>query len=946
MRQTFVRQFPVLVALLAVTLTCAATTPANADKRGEAFFESHIRPILIDHCIKCHGPDKQKSGLRLDSRDALLRGGESGKIISGNKPDASALIKALRHDGEIQMPPKKKLADETIRHFEAWVKAGTPWPNSKSSTSPKPVVPNVDPIAHARANYWALQPVQKQALPTVKDKAWGQRPIDAFILAKLEMAGVAPSPRADRATLIRRAYFTLIGLPPTFEQVQAFVNDKDPGAWSKVIDELLASPHYGERWARHWMDIARYADTKGYIGVGREIRYPFSYTYRDYLIRALNEDRPYNRFILEQLAADKLEKRGELKDKRNLAAMGFLTVGRRFINREQEIIDDRIDVVSRGLLGLTVACARCHDHKYDPIAAADYYALYGVFASSEEPEDHQLPVISEPAPSKAYAAYQAELKKREKAIASYLLSTRGKAMAEARSRTTLYLYELVRSDGRFKPSHGSLPPEQPTKVRRRLKEQWQTWINRWGGTHHEVVSIWHWYAGLNQQKFAEESPVFTARLDGEEKRRGKLNPVVKAAFKASPPKSMKEVADRLGKLFEQTVVQFERERKKNSKLTALRDANRESVRKVLFGLKNPVYITDDVTEIPKFIQRDERNHYRNLENKVRQFRVTSAAAPPRAMVIVDKARLYNPVVFLRGDNRRRGDRVARRFPKLLSFVDSQDYNQSSGRLELANAIASEKNPLTARVFVNRVWLQHFGKAIVATPSDFGSRSDNPVHRDLLDHLAHNFMKEGWSIKRLHRTIMLSNTWQQQSRHRSEAVAVDPENSLIWRMNRKRLELEPMRDAVLAVAGRLDRTIGGKPVILTASPSPTRRTVYGFIDRQNLPSLFRTFDMPLPEASSPGRPTTTVPQQTLYMLNAAYIAEQAGHLVRRLEASGAKGIEDRITQLYRYTLSRNPSGDEIALSKAFLVGEKVPSPTGGLHRFAQALLLSNEFLFVD
>ncbi|HEV3237202.1 MAG TPA: DUF1549 domain-containing protein, partial [Gemmataceae bacterium] len=408
--------FPVSMACLGVVLFGSrlladdAKLSVKAEPQAIEFFEGKVRPLLVDKCISCHGSEKQRGGLRLDSRTALLKGGDSGPIVTPGDPDKSPMIHAVRYDGETKMPPKNKLPAEAVATLTTWVKMGLPYPDSAGN---KPVKADAKAIAEVRKSHWSFQPVKKPEVPKVKNAGWVQSPVDAFILARLEGKGLTPAKATDRRTLLRRVTFDLIGLPPTPEEVAAFEADTTPDAFAKVVDRLLASPHYGERWGRHWLDVARYADTKGYV-FEEERRYPFAYTYRDYVIRAFNDDLPYDQFIVQQLAADRLPL-GE--DKRPLAAMGYLTLGRRFLNNTHDIIDDRIDVVTRGLLGLTVTCARCHDHKFDPIPTKDYYSLYGVFANSEEPKD--LPQVGMPERTPAFEAYEKELKKLEKDLADY-----------------------------------------------------------------------------------------------------------------------------------------------------------------------------------------------------------------------------------------------------------------------------------------------------------------------------------------------------------------------------------------------------------------------------------------------------------------------------------------------------------------------------------------------
>jgi len=391
-----------LVLLCAASVKAAGDMPATKPSANQAFppasiefFESRVRPILADRCLKCHGEKKQSSGLRLDSREAALKGGDNGPALVLAKPDESLLIQAVAHThAELKMPPSEKLPEPAIATLRQWVTLGAPWP-AAATQAPASTVNAVAAAAH-----WAFRPIKKVAPPVPADRAWVRSPVDAFVLARLKAAGISPSPAASKRTLIRRATVDLLGIPPTAEEVDAFEADQSPDAFARLVDRLLSSPRYGERWGRHWLDVARYADTKGYVFT-QDRSYPFAYTYRDYVVSAFNADLGYDQFVIEQLAGDQVAKG---KDKRPLAGLGFLTVGRRFLLDQNEIIDDRIDVVSRGFLGLTVTCARCHDHKFDPIPTEDYYSLYGVFASSVEPAD--LPLLEEPGANPLSADYE------------------------------------------------------------------------------------------------------------------------------------------------------------------------------------------------------------------------------------------------------------------------------------------------------------------------------------------------------------------------------------------------------------------------------------------------------------------------------------------------------------------------------------------------------------
>ena len=652
--------------------------PPSAAGDGAALelFENRVRPLLVEHCLECHGA-KAESGLRLDARSGLLAGGDSGPAIVPGDPEASRLLQAVRHEGDLEMPPAGKLPDDAIAALTAWIRAGAPWPDDAAIQLADQAAPD------AWKSHWAFQPIAMPDLPPVQNRDWVRTPVDRFVLARLEQRGLSPSPRADRRTLLRRASYDLTGLPPTAEQVEAHAVDPDPHSFDNQIERLLASPHYGQRWARHWLDVARYADTKGYVFTA-DRNYPNAFRYRDWVVQALNDDMPYDQFLLAQIAADRLPS----DDASRLAAMGFLTVGRRFLNNPHDIIDDRIDVLTRGTMGLTVTCARCHDHKYDPIPTEDYYSLYGVLASSVEP-----------------------------------------------------------------------------------------------------------------------------------------------------------------------------------------------------------------------------------------------AEPAQYMTLADADKPVEAHVFVRGNPGNRGKAVPRQFLEALSGPQREPFREGSGRLELARAIADRDNPLTARVIVNRMWQYYLGRPLVDTPSDFGVRSDPPTHPQLLDFLAASLVENGWSLKHVARLILRSATYQQASVDRTECSRVDPENRLLWRMHRKRLDFEALRDSILAASGQLDASLDGPSVELTSAPWTRRRTLYGRVNRQNLPNLFRTFDFASPDTHSPQRFETTVPQQSLFMMNSPFMRDQVRALAARA-ASAADDRRGRIEQLYRLALARPASERDVALGLAFLDSEPqdVPSDT--------------------
>jgi len=686
------------------------------------YFEKQVRPLLVSHCFSCHGPEKQQAELRVDSREALLKGGKSGPALVPGNVEKSLLVQPVHRDETIDL--ENRLTDHQFEVLSMWIKAGAAWTDPGTIRIAATSAPLPTPKDRA---FWSFQPIRRPTPPAVRGSTWTQSPIDRFVLSKLWEKGLHPSAAADKRTLIRRVTFDLIGLPATPQEIDAFLSDESPAAFARVVDRLLASPHFGERWARHWLDVARYGEDQAHTFQAR--KYPDGFRYRDWVVRAFNSDMPYDRFLMEQIAGDLLD--GPNRADR-LAALGFFALGPVYYGKAvDDELDDRIDTLSRGILGLTVACARCHEHKFDPIFQHDYYALQGVFAS-----------------------------------------------------TTYKEYVLL--------------PD--------------------GGLDEKAVS----------------------------------DPIDKMVREKKPTEKRKPVLHSL-------------------------------------------------TEGPK---------------------------------------PANVRIQIRGNPTTLGDEVPRRFLAILSNETPTKFTRGSGRLELAEAIVSKQNPLTARVMVNRVWHHLFGRGIVATPSNFGSLGQPPSHPELLDYLASRFMANGWSIKALIRDIVLSATYQQSSRHDATAMRIDPDNQYLGRMNRKRLEVEPWRDAMLAVAGNLEARLGGPSVDLSAANNQ-RRTLYGGISRHQLDPLLRLFDFPDPNLTADRRPVTSVPLQQLFVLNSEFMARQAKKLAARITVS-AKDDQERIRSAFLLVFGRLPGDREVELAAKYLS----ISGSAGWEQYAQVLLSANEFAFID
>lgn len=893
-------------AVLSLITTATAAEPVVSPSAGEEWFETKVRPVLVDRCYSCHsaGAKKLKGELRLDTPDGIQKGGDSGMpAVEPGKPDDSLLVRAIRYElDDLQMPPKQKLSAAQIADIETWVKMGAPLPKSLVATTAT-TAPTGHPVRMTLAdgrNFWSFTPPAEPKVPAKGD--WGQNEIDAFILAKLNDKHLSPSPEADRRTLIRRATYDLTGLPPTADEVDAFAADPSPDAYEKLIDRLLASPRYGERWGRHWLDVARYADTKGYV-FNEERRYPFSYTYRDWVIRAFNEDLPYDQFLLQQIAADRLDLK---QDKRPLAALGFLTVGRRFINNQNDIIDDRIDVVCRGTMGLTVACARCHDHKYDPIPTADYYSLYGIFASSAEPTELPLLGVEEKTP--AAAEYDKEHARLVADRDNWVKAKRDEIATTLRSAEQVQRYLIAGQRGLA--AEAELPFEtvdDDKALNRYTVTRWQQYLKRAAARKDPVFSVWRALAAIPAANFATDVGPAMLRAAAI----GGTNPIVlREIVGGTPPTSVQDLAARYGTL----LAKYDRNQPYAD------DPAAEELRLVLRAEGSPAEVK--LEHVAKRFNQAEGNKFRELQNAIDALAANHPGSPPRAMAMEDAPKPVTQHVFKRGNPGNPGDEVPRQFLQILSPDDRKPFTDGSGRLELAHAIASKTNPLTARVMVNRLWQWHFGFGLVRTPSDFGSRGDLPTHPELLDWLALRFENEdAWSVKKLQKRIMLSATYRQASwGGGAKGAELDPENRLLWRFNPQRLEFEELRDSLLAAAGQLDLAMGGRPVDILAQPFVPRRTVYAFIERQNLPGLFRTFDFASPDGHVSARPNTSVPQQALFMMNSPFVIEQAKKLAARPSIAAEQDVTRKITLLYRAALARDPSTEEIEIGSRFVKAE--------------------------
>src|SRR6056297_8873 len=891
----------------------------------EKFFEDKVRPLLLARCQECHSVEVQESDLRLDSRTAILRGGLSGSAAIPRDPEHSLMLRVVRgEDGLERMPPDDSLGEEEIAILQRWIAIGMPWP-----ASDQPVAPSLGDqtaIVAAAKQHWAFQPIRQPALPAEVNSQWVSQPIDAFVLQQLKDAGLSPSSPADRRTLIRRVTFDVTGLPPSAAAVEAFVNDpaSDDVAFGSVVDGLLAAPQYGERWARYWLDLARYADTRDWQAQA-ELRYPYAFTYRDYVIGALNEDKPFDQFVREQLAADAY---ADSENAAELAALGFLTVVPRFRNNRLEQVADRVDVVTRGLMGITVSCARCHDHKYDPVTIEDYYALYGVFASCSIPDT--LPRIGGVATASASRRdLEAKLAAKQRDWENYGKQLRQQAVNDLQRQISSYMA------GYFDLTVARRVQIRGILTKHKVKEFAMTPFAKElddlvrGKKHQQDPVLGPLMEGLalSEKPFSQQA----GKLLADWQAQTDINPVVQTALTQAAPRNREQLVAAYGDLFSDVLRDWKIARKADPQLAALPDADSEAIRATLLAEGGLFDLPVEAVVAAARLLGGARRKQGDLQKAITEVEATHPGAPPRAMVLVDNDKPLTPFVMLRGEPARRGERVPRRFLSILSDGDPQPFRNGSGRRDLAEAIVAEDNPLTARLLVNRVWSRYFGAGLATSLDDFGLRSEPPSHPELLDHLAYRFLHEGWSLKALHRSILTSQTYRQACTPNAEAEQLDPENRLLWRQKRRRLDFEAMRDALLAAAGTLDLQVGGRSVALSKTPFTHRRTVYAYVDRVELDPILRTFDFASPFSSSASRSETTIPQQSLFAMNHPFVAQCAKQLATSVQEEVPAADRATIVEaLYRRLFARRPTANERRLAEQFLSG---PVDSETLHEAA-------------
>lgn len=963
---------------LSPLLFAANVTGADISPDQLKFFESKIRPLLSKACYKCHSQadGKTKGGLALDSKAGWTKGGETGAALVPGDPAQSLLIKAVRYDDpDMQMPPSSsggKLTPEQIADLETWVKMGAPDP--RSVAAPRSDISKIaagmnEEMKEKVATHWAYQPIKSPAVPQVKTAAWAKTPVDNFILAKLEEKDMKPSAPADKRTLIRRATFDLIGLPPSPKEVLDFVKDESPDAFSKVVDRLLASPQYGERWGRYWLDVARYADTRGEVKKETSPLSPFAWTYRDYVIKALNSDRPFDQFIKEQIAADQLPTAKTQPG--TLAALGFLTEGEQFQGNKNDIINDQIDVVCKGFLATTVTCARCHDHFFDPVPTRDYYSLHGIFNSSTEPDE--LPVIGNKPDAKEMGEYVSQRKKLEEKGYAMIDREMCQMASKFNNHAETFLVSMSKMKGGKRTNDpdllgyikkDGLLPEDIQAAQRSIQTQAKAAIEKQkaGGEmmdmmstmppadakapkgkkldpnskqdrkeirrsaknqEHPVLGVWNELMKLSDTGFAARATEVIKRITAPENA-AHINPLVAAAFQNATVENLEQAAKIYATVFvkaqEAYKVEHEAWKKsaaENAIFPGLKDPKLEQLRTAVFSVKP--YLSESFDDMQRGLSQDMQKQVGGIMKQISAMDLTHPGAISRANVLVD-TKVRNSPVLLRGEAKSIGPVVPRQFLEFIQPDRKPFPDSSSGRLQLAEGIASDKNPLTGRVLVNRVWLHHFGEGFVSTPDDLGVMSEAPSHRELCDWLAAKFMADGWSLKKLHKLIMTSAVYQQSSDPNPVMAKADPFNRLLWRANVRRLDFEALRDSLLAIGGKLDLTMYGHPMNIETEPYSPRRTIYGFVDRLNMAEFMKNFDMANAQLPTGRRHQTVVPQQSLFRMNSLLVIEQARNVIDRPEFKKATNDVEKIRALYELIYQRWPKPEEIKLAQDFIHGQ--------------------------
>jgi len=1108
----------------------APKAPAKADPKAAAFFESKIRPLLAQQCGACHGEKAQKGGLRVDSAAAFFKGGDTGPMVVPGHPEKSSLISAISYAKDLKMPPQGKLKPQQIADLTTWVSMGAPWPGyDGTALAVTPGKPG-QLFSDEQKKFWAYQPVRDSAPPAVRNKAWVKSPIDAFILQKLEAKGLKPAAATDRRTLIRRVTYDLTGLPPTPDEVRAFLADTSPTAYAKLIDRLLATSAYGERWGRHWLDIVRYADSNG---LDENTAFGNAWRYRDYVIRAFNQDKPYNEFLREQLAGDLLPaSQDDAVNADRLTATGFLVLGPKVLAEPDkqkmlmDIVDEQIDTTGKAFMGLTLGCARCHDHKFDPLPTMDYYSLAGIFKSTRAMQNlntvakaYERPLADKEALAKVQAHQQRLDEKKDavreatdeadaavsaqlvgnldrylvtglraavepaSALAAPPISRPGTVLVEAekflrgdvqvtttgfgqgigiiesagRSKAFTeyevvlptagdYLLAIRYASGERRPVRVSLDGKvvkQDAAARvtggfNTAEQEWEGEVtfSATAGKHvlrvdqsagslphldkialipaaapmvaaapgvrardrsigelaaeagldaetlrrsaayllasrqrggDRVFEPWHRLSDLPGGTFAQDAE----KLVAEWKSSGRLKswaPPVAALFEGPAPKSLDEAAGRYKTLLTQVNQAWIRAVRNGKKKPPqkLGNADMEELRQVLYGPKGAF----GLNRLERLYAAATNAAITRLKTELAELEKVAPPDVPMVLAVEEAPEIADVKIHIRGNYLTLGEPAPRRFLQIVAGEKQKPIGPDrSGRLELADWLANPRHPLTARVMVNRIWEHHFGQGIVRTPDNFGRLGDRPTHPELLDWLASRFVEKGWSVKEMHRMILLSNSYQMGTGYDAKSALADPENRLFWRFNRRRLEVEAIRDGILAVSGKLDRSMGGT---LLKTPNfgyvtndqsgngaqydSPRRSIYLPVIRNAVFDVFQVFDFVEPSFPNGQRVSTTVAPQALFLLNGKFVLEQSEAFAKSLLTGPDAEDAGRIKAAYWRAFGRAPEATEVTQALTYIQDYedrlvKIEADAAKRRQIAwqsycQILFASNEFVFVN
>ncbi len=931
-----------LLRLLPVFVLAAAIQAQTTDKTE--FFEKSVRPLLVAKCQMCHNAQLQSSKLDLSTAEGFMKGGAGGALINHEKLSDSYLLTVIGYEAAIKMPPTGKLSDAEVAILTEWVDSGANWPGAVKVQDLTKATKKQGFTDEQKA-FWAFQPVSDPQPPAVKDENWIKSDIDRFILAKLEEKGMKPNKPADKDTLLRRAYFDLTGLPPTPEDIAAFLADDSPNAFEKVVDKLLASPRYGERWGRHWLDVARYADS---TGNDEDHRYPYAWRYRDYVINAFNDDMPYDQFVREQIAGDLMPSPdGASVNRQGLIATGFLALGPKALAQQDkehmlyDVYDEQVDVVSKAFLGLTLSCARCHDHKFDPLLTRDYYSMINFFANTrsfKDPETHVSKLLFVPLVQEdkwaAYEAEQEQIRKRKFDIENLPEIEVAEHVAPYADKIADYMLAAreVYEDGKTADAAA-----QARGLEAPMVDRWASYL-----------------------KPGEEVRAHLAEWD------------------AAKPAQREAVAQQFAASFKTTYDDW------TDKLAKWRKEANRPAEEITMGIPDkPSFIPGDnrfFHEVyiakggPLVFRTKEDRHgilsaeteakLTELEKELEGLEANAMPEPDRACAVtdVDPKNAVDQHVFLRGDYNSKGDDAPKVFPAILAGFDQTPVEtKGSGRMALAKWLAKPSNPLPARVMVNRIWHWHFGEGIVRTPSNFGKMGDRPTHPELLDYLAKRFVEDGWSVKDLNKRIMLSAAYRMSSEISSDAALEDPENRLISRFNRRRLDVEEIRDGLLRVDNSIELKMGGTMMSgfgtdsensddrLSVNPDNYQmRTIYLPLRRANLPALLNLFDFGDAVTPLGKRPETNVAPQALFMMNSGFVAQRARNLASQLLELDDE--QTRMRRAYLRTLNRAPTSEEIDMGLTYLSSVKNKfegeNELDAWESFCRILMASNEFIYVD